>query len=186
MNLGLVVARWFDERPWAYLILWILIIPVMGYLYLGDWQLQRQLGVGVLDLQFAFTGERAAAVLAKLPAEVRHQWVWALGLDYLYAALYALLLTTWLYKTARPFQWNGRPWFRWLLTVPLLAGALDMLENACHLYLLHTYPVVSPGVVPLASLYASTKWILALGALGVIIALGIVRIAGNGLQKSDQ
>ena len=174
--LGLKVAAWFQERRWAWIALWVLIIPVMGYLYFGDWLLQQRMQVSILDLQFAFTAERAAAILNKLSAAQRESWVWGLLIDYFYAALYALLLTAWLYKTARPFNWQGRWWFHLTLTAPLVAGALDMLENAAHLYLLGIYPAMPASVVFFASLCATIKWILALAVLLLIIGLGVVRL----------
>jgi hypothetical protein len=121
----------------------------------------------VLRLQTTLSVEVFTSILdhwraaGLLPTYWRHYW-----LDFTHPFLYSTLLTAML---AKAFDANGLDArFDRLLLVPFAAGALDVVENLCHVAMLLDARLVVVPLVVASGLAANLKW---LGALGSALAV---------------
>lgn len=90
-------------------------------------------------------------------------------LDFVHPAFYACLLAGLLARRLDRLAIAGNG----VLAVPFVAGAIDLLENVCHVLLLSTRPNVSGALVTLGATASNTKWLLAGGSL---VAVGLLSL----------
>jgi hypothetical protein len=121
----------------------------------------------VLRLQTTFSMDVFSSILERwraaglLPTYWRHYW-----LDFPHPFLYSALLAA---ALAKAFDANGfDARFDRLLLVPFVAGALDLVENLCHVAMLLDARLVAAPLVIASGLAANLKW---LGALGSALAV---------------
>jgi hypothetical protein len=126
--------------------------------------------VVVLRLQTTLSVEVFTSILDRwraaglLPTYWRHYW-----LDFPHPFLYGTLLAA---ALARAFDANGLDArFDRLLLVPFVAGALDLVENLCHVAMLLDTRLVTAPMVVASGLAANLKWIGALGSTVAVPAL---------------
>jgi hypothetical protein len=142
----------------------------------------------LLDNRFAWTREDAQSFLSALGAEGRGLYGLVLTLDAVYALTFAAagaLLLVWI--SARTlFPTNP---LRLVALIPVLAGALDLLENAGIAILLSTFPPVPPSLAAMLGLVTAAKLVLvnlsfALAVLGLagVFALSVSR-RGRGVVR---
>lgn len=80
-------------------------------------------------------------------------------LPFWYAFLLGSMLSHGLNRNALSPRWN------WVLPAPLVAGLMDLTENAFHLFFLADLSAVSRPLIALSATAAITKWALAAGSL---------------------
>ncbi len=128
-------------------------------------------GVGPLDVRPFYTPAQAYAALAAYGEAGRATYrTGALTADMAFPLAYALFLSlavAWLCRRAGdPDVACGWP----LYLVPLVAGALDVMENVSVAAMLWRYPKFSPALAWVAAAFTAMKWVavaLSLGALAV-------------------
>jgi hypothetical protein len=141
---------------------------------------------GVIELELAFSAERFYDIVEDWTRagtlEIQRRNLW---LDLLFPFAYATLLSGLLGSLARPpSDWPGSGWTV-LLMLPLVAGALDWVENGLLLWLLESMDGQRQMAVTLASVVASAKWILILVSLiaALVLFLGRIIQAIRGREK---
>lgn len=107
-----------------------------------------------LDLKFAYTPEEAYSSLGNLNVaqlEMYKFGIWALDMPYMVA--YTLFFIAALCKI-----WNSKR-YSWL---PLCIMGMDFFENLLISKILKIYPAQDEGLVGLASIFTTCKWIFVL------------------------
>ncbi|MCF7796240.1 MAG: hypothetical protein K9N11_09755 [Lentisphaeria bacterium] len=113
-------------------------------------------GMGVLDLQFAFTAEKGRQILEVWGengrALARQGLIW----DCVYPLVYGLAFEATL---IRLFSSTSR-WRNLIVLLPLWTILFDYGENFLHWQTLRIYPIIDGAVLQLASSWALVKWAL--------------------------
>ncbi len=159
------------------------LLLVLGVVYVASqatiaWIL-RDLGLGqVLEAQTTFSKATFLALVhdweaARLLPRYREHFLF----DFLHPLWYGLLLAGLLAKgldrSGAAERWNG------LLLVPLLAGLMDLAENAFHLRFIADLEAVTQTQVTLSALAANLKWALVAASLALILSLRPWRAAAT-------
>ncbi len=139
--------------------------------------------IGPIDLLVGYTPAKIQQMVAAYGPEGRA--IYARGeltTDIIYPVIYSSLLCLIL-----SLLFRNRPYapFRFVNTLPLAILLLDLLENACIVYLLTDYPTTSVTVASLCSVITNLKWAVSV----VVIALtlyGLIRrmIGGRSLLEN--
>lgn len=171
------------RRGWllAFTLLALLIALALFIIFRGIETQLKAAGAtgGIVELELAFSAERATALIQAWPPDGRDLARRALWLDFLFIVGYAGGLTALLVQlAANPRLTSWAPALRRLASLPLIAGALDILENICLLAVVATMPLTGPLSL-LAGVFASVKFAL------VGIALLVVLLAGVWLLRRE-
>ena len=129
--------------------------------------------MGILNLEFAYTGETASAVMSawqtaspsggdNIQSAIKNTW-----LDFVFLFFYSLFLFYACKTIAETFSGTLESLGKFLAMGALNAGLLDIAENTGMLLMLHGYTTNSLAM--LTTLFAMAKWALALTALVYII-----------------
>ncbi len=168
MNSRLTRLFFLLQNPWLGLVSGILAGFLFSLLAAGLATLPPN-APGILDLQLAFRAERLNAVLNAWGEAGVQQYVGSMWLDYLYPLAYSVSLASFLaWLAARPGFWQLV-----LFCLPLLAGALDYVENTLHLLMFAWLLALPPALVFTAALAASAKWLLIAVSLAALLLLGL-------------
>lgn len=129
--------------------------------------------LGSLDFvraQTTFSRETFLALTARWEAQglLGRYWLHFV-LDFVHPAFYACLLAGLLARQLDRLAIVGNG----VLAVPFVAGAMDLVENVCHVVLLSTRPNVSGAIVTVGATASNTKWLLAGGSL---VAVGLLSL----------
>ena len=162
-------------RPWVSIV--SLLAVLLAFVAFAAFDRARPAGTpGVVSLELAFSAGEFARVLREWgPQGVAAYERSTFLVDYWFPLAYALLLAS---LTAQVTGDPGRPAGRRqsaLLALPILAAALDWLENTVHLLLLRAMASISTLAVMTASLAALVKWFL----LAVSIVVVLLACAGR-------
>jgi hypothetical protein len=142
--------------------------------------------LGILNLEFAYTAEKALAVILAwtglIPADNVLAAIVNTWLDFIFLLFYSLFLYqacrmlslkhTRLLSTAGHFIAKGA----------LIAGLLDVFENIGMLLTLNGY--ISNTVALLTFLFSIVKWLLVLAAVLYILIAGLWLLYGKVLGKA--
>ena len=136
---------------------------------------------GVIELELAFTEERFSGIVEQwagagtLAVQQRNLW-----LDLLFPFAYAGLLTGLLGMLASPSSGEPKLGLSILVTLPLVAGVLDWIENGLLIWLLGQGHYHGPSLVFLMSTISLIKWLLLLVS-GAAISYQLLRriVAGR-------
>lgn len=152
-------------------LIWLLFVAFFLWMSWLDGQLNAVGGgVGILDLQFAFTAERGEEIFQAWGAAGRHIARTGLLWDFIYPLVYGLVLGV---SLLRLFGRESR-WFPFIILIPLWAVVFDYSENFLHWQALGNYPMVSGVQIRLASMWAVLKWAL-VGMMTFLIGYQLVR-----------
>ena len=119
-------------------------------------------GLNVIALQLAFDKEIGIDIVSNWDREAFKQWIWT---DYLYALSYMLFfasLLSWLMKS-KGMEKNS--WYHMMITITLLAGLFDWIENSLELWFLYDIDAFSSSIFFVHSSISMLKWL----ALPVIV-----------------
>lgn len=165
----------------ALFIVWVVFAGF--FLWLGE--LDNELkaiggGRGVLDLQFAFTLERASAIISQWGIAGRSLALTGLFYDCFYPISYGLALMALIVRVLGP---ESKLALR-VLWLPVVAVILDYFENFVHWRVIQSFPEMSAFSVALASGFAATKWAL----IAIAVSILLVAILRRSLfpKKSAQ
>ncbi|WP_026969876.1 hypothetical protein [Algoriphagus terrigena] len=114
-----------------------------------------------LDLMFAYSADDAYGALAKMDLSQRETYrigIWALDMPYM--AVYFLLFSGLLIRLLKNTK------VAWL---PFGVLVMDLFENLSVLKILALYPVQNMSMASVASLFTTSKWVLVVVLLVVLV-----------------
>ena len=157
------------------------LVTVLFLLYFSATERAAPQGTpGVIELELAFTEERFKGIVDQwaeagtLGVQQRNLW-----LDLLFPFAYAGLLTGLLGMLALPSMGKPKPGISILVTLPLLAGVLDPVENGLLIWLLGQGHCQGPILVFSMSTISLVKWLLLLASGAAIICQLLRRIVAG-------
>jgi hypothetical protein len=160
------------------------VLTVLFLLYFSATERAAPEGTpGVMGLELAFTEERFNGIVDQwaeagtLGVQQRNLW-----LDLLFPFAYAGLLTGLLGRLALPSLGEPKLGLPILVTLPLVAGVLDWIENGLLIWLLGQGHYHGPILVFLMSMVSSFKWLLLLVSGAAIIYQLLRRIVAGRLR----
>ncbi len=172
-------GRWRRWALWASLALTLILFVVFRGI---ENQLQA---AGVVALELAFTPARAAQIVQGWPAAGRSMARTALWLDFIFIVAYAgglALLFRLLADHPALARWSS--WLRRLAWAPLLAGALDVIENSALFGVIAQIPPAGPPPPALALLTMGAGLCASLKFGLVGLTLLIVAAAGGAVLRA--
>ena len=138
--------------------------------------------IGPIDLLFEYNPAKISRMVAEYGPEGRAVYAQgALVIDTAYPLIYTFLFCIILSLLFRNRSYAPS---RLVNVLPVVILVLDLLENACIVYLLKSYPDSSMGVASLCSVFTNLKWAVSLVVI-VLMLYGLVRLALNKRQLSN-
>ena len=139
------------------------------------------IGGEMLDVKAGYTHPEVIAEMERYGDQGRRVYAWsAATLDTLLPLVYASFLAGVIFR----FRPTERAWR--LAYLPLVAGALDLLENVQIIVMLTRYPDVSAAQVAIASLFTKSKSSALLLCLALAAVLAIAAAVRRGRRASDR
>ncbi len=134
-----------------------------------------------LDARFFYTPQEAFSTIGAY-ADARSFWIgvyltWDIVNPILYTLIFSLAIS-WLFQRGL----GSESWIRRLNVLPIGSGLFDLLENACIVTLLATFPAQHAFVAWVASLCTMGK-VSILGLSTLLILFGIIMAAKNRFRK---
>jgi hypothetical protein len=176
------ISRQMDRWASGRLIL-ALVVVLVAFEVVTLPILQRSPGGEIvsLDARFFYTPQEAFSTIG-LYADARSFWsgvylTWDIVNPILYALIFSLTMS-WLFR--RGFGPESR--IRTLNVLPMAAGLFDLLENACIVTLLVTYPARHDTVAWVATISTMSKVSL-LGVSTLLVLVGLIKAAASMLKK---
>lgn len=182
--LAALSTLFYRISSWKTLLLAIVInIPFSTY-FLRNFEasINEQAGqpIGLIDALVGNDPARIAEMIGEYGAEGRAIYIRdELMLDIIYPFIYTLALSISLTLLFRHRKYTS---FRLVNVLPVGILVFDLLENACIVYLLKTYPVTSPVVTAFCSLLTNLKWTVTTIVISLIL-YGLVKWAIRSSQK---
>lgn len=131
---------------------------------------------GPLDLMFAYTADEAFARIAEFSESGRVRYLaFLLTADLVYSYIYTATLSVIAAMLARAAALAADR-KAWLIALPLLVFALDLLENVTIAALLLTAAERHYPLAWAASVFTTAKWLAAAVVLGCCVALGVMAL----------
>lgn len=142
-------------------------------------------GVGLIDMEVGYSPNQVYQMIAAYGEQGRQHYILTtLTADLLYPLDYGLLLALLILVSYRRAFPTGRL-VRFLVWMPLLATAFDLLENACIVTMLASYPAQLILVAQLAGMFTLVKWALVLMSV-VLVLVGGIGLVVAMLQRKAQ
>ena len=169
-----MVKPFFSKRPSVKIALILFVHIIIFNIYVmpeltGD---EKEVPI---DLQFAYSPERAYELIESYSDETRKQYVIGeMTKDVAYPMIYTLFMSITL-MLLYPANWK----LAWL---PYAIFAVDMLENTGIITLLLNYPSKLIMVAWATSLFSTVKWILVLVVVSFIV-FGLIKSLMNRISK---
>ncbi|GAA4450847.1 hypothetical protein GCM10023189_12100 [Nibrella saemangeumensis] len=140
--------------------------------------------IGPVDLLIANTDpDKILEMVAMYGPEGRPYYAFGvLTADVAYPVIYTFLLGVALSLLFRSRTYTP---FYWVNLIPVAAMLFDLLENACIVTLLNTYPDASRSVAILCMVFSNLKWGGFALSLGLIL-YGLVRLLMRQFSRSSQ
>ena len=132
--------------------------------------------VGPIDLLIGYVPDQITQLVADYGSEgravyARGEMTIDIAYPIVYTCLFCIILSL-LYRnrTYAPFQLVN--------IVPVGIGVFDLLENACIVYLLKSYPEQSATIASLCSVFTNLKW----GVTAVVVGLFLYGLSAIGAE----
>ncbi len=144
----------------------------------------------MLDMRhFGYSDTVVYDLLTRLGQTGRQIYARQLGIDYIFAVVYALfqsVMITGLMKRS-----GASPSIRPLNLLPYVRSALDMVENCLLLPIILQFPVELPALVTAANIFTLLKWLVYVLVMLTLISLGVYMstksmTARKSLAKADK
>ena len=169
-----MIKPFFSKRPSIKIALILLVHIVIFNIYVMP-ELAGDVEIVPIDLQFAYTPERAYELIDSYSQSTRDEYVVGeMTKDVAYPMIYTLFMSITL-MLLYPANWK----LAWL---PYAIFTADMLENAGIITLLLNYPAKLVLVAWTTSVFSTIKWSLAIVVM-LIILWGLVRVLMNKIRK---
>ncbi len=128
-----------------------------------------------IDLQFAYTPERAYELINSYSTETRHRYIIGeMTMDVIYPIIYTLFLSLTLLLVY--------PKKEKIALIPYIIFIADMIENIGIIIMLYNYPSELHGVALATSVFSTIKWSVVLVAF-VLLVVGLILAAIKKLNK---
>lgn len=147
------------------------LVGISGAVYFGSQAIIASIldpipPIEVLKAQTTFSRDAFVALVtgwqtAGLLGHYRHHY----DVDMIHPLFYAVFLASLLAYTLR--RMGAEPARDRLIAIPVVACALDVVENLCHLHFLEDLDAVSAPLVAVSALAANLKWLLVVVSLGM-------------------
>lgn len=153
------------------------VLVVLGF----QWTLPHVYEVGMLDMQPSYDLTQVLNLMEAYGADGRQAYaIVSPTLDTLFPIVYVSLMigvTVW-----------SKPNWKFLIYLPILAGLVDLAENAQITIMLLQFPELTESQVAMASMATGAKALIfrlaALVMIGTLILKGIDKIRGKGEASS--
>jgi len=166
----------FAKRPSIKIALILLVHIVIFSVYVMP-KLAGEVEIDPIDLQFAYTPERAYDLIESYSDETREQYVIGeMTKDVAYPMIYTLFMSITL-MLLYPKNWK----LAWL---PYVLFAADMLENIGIITLLLNYPSQLLMIAWVTSAFSTIKWILVVIVISFIV-FGLIKNVLNKIGKRN-
>ncbi len=164
----------FSKRPSIRIALILLVHIIVFNIYVMP-SLAGDEEIVPIDLQFAYTPDRAYELIDSYSEETRDQYVIGeMTKDVAYPMIYTFFMSITL-MLLYPNNWK----LAWL---PYGIFAADMLENTGIITLLINYPTRLTMVAWATSVFSTIKWSLVL-VVSLFIVLGLIKSLVNKISK---
>lgn len=180
-------SLFYRIASWKTLLLGlVLYVPFPAYLLKNlEAQMNALAGkaVGPIDLLFGYNPAKISQMVADYGPEGRAIYAQGeLTTDIVYPLIY-----TFLFCTILSLLFRNRAYapFRLVNVLPVGIWAFDLIENACIVYLLKSYPQASEAVASLCSVLTNLKWGVTL-VVAVVFVYGLVRMVMERRQETKQ
>ena len=117
---------------------------------------------GVVDLQLSFSKDSFSNIINQWGPEITQFFKFCLWIDFLYAFLYALFLSSLIAYLSLKLNKKLSKTDQFFFFLPIIAGINDWIENSLHLIVLRDMKDFSENLIFAASVFASVKWSLVL------------------------
>ncbi|QDK77332.1 hypothetical protein EXU85_01470 [Spirosoma sp. KCTC 42546] len=164
----------------------VLYMPFPAYLFKNlEAQMNALAGkiVGPIDLLLGYNPAKISQMVADYGSEGRAIYAQGeLTTDIVYPLIYTFLFCTILSllfrnRTYAPFQLVN--------VLPVGIWAFDLMENACIVYLLKSYPQASEAAALLCSVVTNLKWGVTL-VVAIVFVYGLIRLVVGSRQRTQQ
>lgn len=160
------------------LALLVLVLAVMETRPLGKPALlEASGGQGMLDMEFGYGADTAYGLFERLGEAGRGVYARLLGVDFAFAAVFAVLQALMLSSLLR--RANAPEALHRLNLLPFLRSALDVAENLALIALMGSFPERTEIGAAAAGLLTSAKWIVYYAVLASLLVLG----TASAIQK---
>ncbi|RYC67391.1 hypothetical protein [Spirosoma sordidisoli] len=183
------LSRFFYRiASWKTLLLAVVLyVPFPAYVFKSLEERMNTLAgrpIGPIDLLTGYDPDRIRQMVAAYGPEGRAIYAQGeLTADLAYPVIY-----TFLFCIILSMLFRNRPYapFRRVNVLPLGIMGFDLLENACIVYLLRTYPASSATVASLCSVFTNLKWGVSMVVLGLVL-YGLARqLTGSQARLADR
>lgn len=169
------LARLAKREIIAVLMVIFLILTIVIFPSVNSQLMEASGGLGLIDMKTSYTPSQVFQMIGAYGEAGRSLYTTTtLTADTLYPLDYALLFALILIATYRRAFPQGRL-LRFLVLVPFLTAAFDLLENGCIVSLLAAYPQQPVLLAQIASLFTTLKW------SALVITVVLVLVGGVGL-----
>ena len=161
-----------------FILFMVLILPSQS-----NREIETRAGSATPDLSLFYTPDELYQMAETFGPVGRKAFILARWtFDVVWPMVYTIFLVTsisWLVGRGFPSA------SRWQLTnmVPILAAALDFLENISNTVVMARYPLKTPIFATLAPFFTLFKW-LAVGASFALLFLGLIVVVWMGLKRN--
>jgi len=169
--------------------LWIVVVSGIGVFALMTLLSkidQRATGGGangILGLQFAFSAHVARTIIRLWGPEGLALSAHTMWIDYIYALFYATFLASTISYFCEIWNMFSQPARVVFAVLPFFAAFLDYVENTLHLIVFSQFPNISGKFVFMASVAATTKWIIVGWSILVILYLIVYQMVKIALSR---
>jgi hypothetical protein len=126
----------------------------------------------MLDMSnFGYSVTAVYGLLTRLGATGRLIYIQQLGIDILFAVIFALFQSVMISGLIKRSHAGDR--WKILNLLPFLRSLLDLIENGLLLYIIIQFPVEFPALATAASLVTISKWIIYYLVMAALISLGV-------------
>ena len=101
-------------------------------------------------------------------------------LDFLHPLWYGLFLSAFMAAGFNRNRLSSKA--NWLLSLPFIAGAMDLVENCFHVRFISDVDTISSWMIVVSASAANTKWLLA----GTSIVIGVIFVSIRPRERKEK
>lgn len=132
-------------------------------------------GVGILDMEFGYSVDKAYGILDALGSQGRAFYLRMIPMDFVFPLSYMLFYLAAISYLLRLSNLQGRL-LNYALVIPVLTAAFDFIENTAIIRLLRHYPVRLINTAKIANVLTMTKIVFIYMSMGTIALLLIATL----------
>ncbi len=161
----------FASKQTGFFLLFLLVVILITMQFGTNGMKKFDSAAELLDMyKFGYSVTAVYGLLTRLTATGRLIYIQQLGIDILFAVVFALFQSMMISSLIKRSEADER--LRILNLLPFLRSLLDLVENALLLSIIFQFPVENPGLVTTASSVTMAKWIIYYLVMAVLFSLG--------------